>query len=114
MPVVGVAGRAAVAAEEAGAARGLVQRIGAKLGRIGSHLTRRDLSAAAQELRGVQTGWDHVTEVRDAAQGMRNQIGRLNRLLGNPNLSAANRAALEGLLGRASRALDAAERALQR
>jgi RHS repeat-associated protein len=113
LPVIGVAGRAAGAAEEASAARGLIDRIAAKLTRIASHLKRSDLSGAAQELRGVPTGFDHVTEVRDAAQGMRNQIARLNRLLGNPNLSAENRGPLEALLGRASRALDAAERALR-
>jgi uncharacterized protein RhaS with RHS repeats len=117
VPVVGAVGKVGVVAEEVGAAgratAGLVGRIGSKIGRITSHLTRRDLSAAARELRGVQTGWDHVTEVREAAQGLRNQIDRLNRLLGNPNLSETNRAALEGLLGRASRTLDAAEQALR-
>jgi len=96
-------------------AAGTLERLGAKIGRIASnHLNRRHLSIAARELRGLQTGWDHVTEVREAAAGMRNVIGRLNRMLGNPNLDPALRGQAEDLLGRASRALDEANSALRR
>jgi hypothetical protein len=60
----------------------------------------RHLSIARQELRGVVTGWDHVTEVRDAAQGLRNTVGSLRAMLGNPNLTDAARAQATGLLRR--------------
>jgi len=88
-------------------------RIGKKLVNQLSHLDRRHLSIAARELRGLETGWDHVTEVRDAASGLRNTIRRLHRILGDPNLGDVSRRSATEMLSRASRALDAAERALR-
>ncbi len=92
-----------------------LQRLTRKVGNIvGRHLDRRHLSIAARELRGFESGFDHVTEVREAAVGLRNVIHNLNGVLGNPNLDPALRTQAEQLLGRASRALDRAEDALRK
>ena len=72
----------------------------------------RHLEIARRELRGVVTGWDHVTEVREAAQGLRNTITSLRGFLQNPNISDDARRFATDLLRRASRGADRAERAL--
>ena len=92
---------------------GTLARTGAKLGNLLSKLDRSHLSAAARELKGFVSGWDHVTEVREAAAGTRNVIKSLNGVLGNPNINQLEREAAERFLGTASRALDAAEKALR-
>jgi hypothetical protein len=58
--------------------------------------------------------WNHVNEVRDAQQGLRNRIGQINRELGHPNLDPARREALQSELGQASRNLDQSRRYLPR
>lgn len=81
----------------------------------------RDLDAARRELNGEVvarkadgTPWDHVAEVRDAQRGLMNVIDRINKQLANPNLSAAERAALTGDLSRASTMLDYSEQFVPR
>ena len=91
-----------------------VDEIGGRVANIAGRLDRLHLSTARLENTGrLVTGFDHVQEATDYANGLRNQIRRLNGILGDPNLDAATRRAAEGHLGRASRALDAAERALR-
>jgi hypothetical protein len=72
------------------------------------------ISIASKELNGLLSGWDHVTEVREAMAGLSQTISKLNRVLGNPGIETEARIAAERMLGRASRALDAAEEALKR
>jgi RHS repeat-associated protein len=114
---VGIAGRLiAVAGVFTPASGGQIRalgRIGSKLLNQLSHVDRRHLSIAARELRGLETGWDHVTEVQDAMNGLRNTIRQLNGVLGDPNLTDEARQSAQALLGRASRALDRAEDALR-
>ena len=92
-----------------------------KIDNISSHLTPRDLDAARRELRGEVvarkpdgTPWNHVSEVRDAQRGLLNIIDRTGKMLANPNLSAVEREALQGDLGRASRLLDHSEKFVPR
>jgi hypothetical protein len=87
-----------------------------RIDNISSHLTDRDLNAARRELNGEivarkpdGTPWDHVSEVRDAQRGLINIIDRVQRQLGNPSLTQAERAALVMDLSRASRLLDHSE-----
>ncbi|MET8651708.1 polymorphic toxin type 28 domain-containing protein [Nocardia aurea] len=89
--------------------------------RIKEHLTDRDLDAARRELEGEVvarkpdgTPWDHVQEVRDAQQGLVNRIDQINRRLGWPKLTDAERAALEDELSEASRLLDHSEQFVPR
>jgi RHS repeat-associated protein len=89
--------------------------------RYKEHLTDRDLDAARRELNGEVvarkadgTPWDHVHEVRDAQNGLLNRINQINRRLGWPGLSSAERASLEGELGEASRMLDYSEQFVPR
>ena len=58
-------------------------------------------------------GWDHVTEVREAMAGLSQTISKLKGILGNPGLESEARTAAARMLGRASKALDAAEQALK-
>lgn len=89
--------------------------------RIKEHITPRDLDAARRELGGEVvarkadgTPWDHVNEVRDAQRGLQNRIGRLQRQLGNPNMSEAARAEAQRELAEASRLLDHTEQYVPR
>lgn len=88
-------------------------RISTRLGGLLSHVRPSDLAGAAKELRGIATGFDHVTEVRDAARGLRRLIRQLNGVMGNPGTTEAQHKLAGELLGKASRGLDAVERALQ-
>jgi RHS repeat-associated protein len=49
--------------------------------------------------------YDHVTEVRNAAQGLTNSADRIKKLLGDPNLTGKARSALEGQLRQAKQKL---------
>ncbi|MDR6624346.1 polymorphic toxin type 28 domain-containing protein [Caulobacter segnis] len=80
---------------------------------IQDHLTAKDLDAARRELRGEVvarrwngTPYDHVKEVRDAQNGLYNEINLFKRVLSRPNLSPENRAFYEAELSKASKALD--------
>jgi RHS repeat-associated protein len=76
--------------EAVDAASHLIRRSG-KTDDILSHLGTRDLEAARRELNGEVVGfrpdgqpWDHVQEVRNAQQGIRNRIGSLMSDLADP------------------------------
>ncbi|MEU8229173.1 putative T7SS-secreted protein [Actinoplanes sp. NPDC048967] len=92
-----------------------------KTDRIKEHLTEKDLDAARRELDGEVvarkpdgTPWDHVDEVRNAQRGLVNRIRQLKREVGDPHLSAAERADAQAELGEASRLLDHSEQYVPR
>ena len=102
-------------------------RAAATLGRLGAtlegNLDKLDdlhLSAAAREMGGEVVAWstakgrafDHVTEVRNAMQGLRNVIHGVNRLLTQGRPTDAQRAEAEALRSRAVDALQRAQQAL--
>ena len=68
---------------------------------------RAVFAAAAQELEGVKTFGNHVKELRDFANGLRNSTIRLKRMIGNDALSAELRAQAAKTLGTASKLRDA-------
>ncbi|MFB9687335.1 polymorphic toxin type 28 domain-containing protein [Amycolatopsis plumensis] len=87
-----------------------------KTDRLREHLTDKDLDGARRELngevvarKGDGTPWDHVTEVREAQNGLSNQINRLKRQLSDSRLSPEDRPAVEAELSEASRLLDYSE-----
>ncbi|MEV5721470.1 putative T7SS-secreted protein [Amycolatopsis mediterranei] len=87
-----------------------------KTDRLKEHLTDKDLDGARRELngevvarKGDGTPWDHVTEVREAQNGLSNQINRLKRQLSDSRLSPEDRPAVEAELSEASRLLDYSE-----
>jgi hypothetical protein len=86
------------------------------LGGFKQHLTQADLDAARRELQGEVIGlrpdgvpWDHVEEVEGAQAGLKREIARLKRMLGNSRCGSEERAAAEQQLGEASRLLDYSE-----
>ena len=88
-------------------------KTGTKTDRLKEHLTDRDLDAARRESNGEVVArksngepWDHVNEVREAQNGLLNQVQRLQRKLGDTRLSEADRAAAQEELSEASRLLD--------
>ncbi|GAA3754608.1 Flp pilus assembly pilin Flp [Spinactinospora alkalitolerans] len=92
------------------------RRCPTKTDRIKEHLTERDLDAARRELDGEVvarkpdgTPWDHVNEVREAQQGLRNRIQQIQRRLGDSRVTDAERTELEEELSEASRLLDHSE-----
>ncbi len=72
-------------------------------------LDDRHLSAAARELAGEASRWDHVNDVREAQNAMRTIIRSMNGYLKNPNLTNEMRAGAEQLLRNAQEALQRAE-----
>jgi hypothetical protein len=87
-----------------------------KTDRLKEHLTEKDLDGARRELngevvarKGDGTPWDHVTEVREAQNGLSNQINRLKRQLSDSRLAPEDRPAVESELSEASRLLDYSE-----
>ncbi|WP_334502578.1 polymorphic toxin type 28 domain-containing protein [Bradyrhizobium sp. AZCC 1678] len=81
--------------------------------RYKSILDDTHLTAALRELNGEVvarkwdgTPYDHVTEVREAQQGLLNYIGSVNNRLSYPGTSQLERSFLETELGNASRLLD--------
>jgi hypothetical protein len=87
-----------------------------KTDRLKEHLTDKDLDGARRELNGEVvarkssgTPWDHVTEVREAQDGLVNRITKLQRQLGDSRLAPEDRSALESELSEASRLLDYSE-----
>jgi hypothetical protein len=113
-PEAALGGAIGLTTREATFAEQTLTRLGTKVGNQLSKLDRRHLSIASRELDGFVSGWDHVTEVREAMTGAAQSIDKLKRFLANPSLDNDVRAAAQRLLGRASRALDAAEDALRR
>lgn len=92
---------------------GYAGRSGTKTDRLKEHLTEKDLDAARREANGEVVArkpngepYDHVNEVREAQQGLLNQIQRLQRKLGDTRLSEAERQATQEELSEASRLLD--------
>lgn len=77
------------------------------------HLTPRDLSGAAAEMRKLPSGGQHLKEVKKlpAALGI---VGTMKSALANPELGGLEREAYSRMLGIASRALDRAEDVLSR
>jgi len=93
----------------------------ARLNELATHITQRDLTAAARELKGEVVKWkspgvpwNHVHEVKDAQNGLLEIIGRSNRVLANPNRTAAEQAAARADLTRASKMLDLSEKFVPR
>ena len=58
--------------------------------------TASDFLGAARESRGVVTGFDHVTEMKQSITGLEKAAESLAGSLKNPNLTSAARASLEG------------------
>lgn len=56
--------------------------------------------------------FDHLLETRNAMNGLFDRIPLLKKYLADPNLTAAQRAAIEGELGEISHLLDRAEQIL--
>ena len=92
-----------------------------KLNNIATHITERDLRAAARELKGEVvkrkpngTPWDHVHEVKDAQNGLMKVINASKEVLNNSGKSAAEKAAAQADLSRASKMLDLSEKFVPR
>ncbi|WP_232839383.1 polymorphic toxin type 28 domain-containing protein [Streptomyces triticisoli] len=88
----------------------------AKIDDCAEHLTMKDLTGAARELKGgvverkaSGVPWGYVDEVRNAQGGLLDQIAAINRKLAHPGTSGAMRDLLVADLGRASRMLDFSE-----
>jgi hypothetical protein len=67
---------------------------------------RRELNGEVVARRPDGVPFDHVTEVREAMNGLRNTVTGLQRKLGHPGLTAEQRAATQASLSAGSRLLD--------
>ncbi|MHB0961177.1 MAG: polymorphic toxin type 28 domain-containing protein [Pirellulaceae bacterium] len=85
------------------------------------HILNGELDAARREAAGEVVArkpngqpWDHVTELRDAQNGLLKRIRRIKNELGDAKLDPAARRALECELSEASKLLDKTEEFLPR
>jgi hypothetical protein len=127
LPAIASAAAAMTGMTAAPAAVAANPRAAATLGRLGAtlegNLDKLDdlhLSAAAREISGEIVAWssakgrpfDHVTEVRNAMQGLRNVIHGVSKLLTQGRPTDAQRAEAEVLRRRAVDALQRAQQTL--
>lgn len=92
-----------------------------KTDRLKKHILNGEMDAARREAAGEVvarkadgTPWDHVTELRDAQNGLLNRINKIKRELAGSDLDDATRAALQRELSEASKLLDKTEEFLPR
>jgi predicted nucleic acid-binding Zn-ribbon protein len=86
----------------------------AKIARQMKHLDAEHIRAAARELKGEVVKinprdgkpFDHVTEVREAAQGLQNQANKIKSMLGSGDLTKKARATLENSLRQVNKKLE--------
>jgi hypothetical protein len=96
-----------------------VTRLGKNIANNLKSLDAEHIGAAVRELAGQVVKinprdgqpYDHVTEVRNAAQGLTNSAGRIKNMLGDPNLTGKARSALEGQLRQANQKLEELKKA---
>ena len=100
----------------------LANTIGARLNNLVGHVTEREhLSFTAREAAGkVQSlkasgvPHDHVKETVERMSGVRNLLPRIEKALGDPRVQGEVREQFNQLMSKASKALDAMERAVQK
>jgi hypothetical protein len=107
--------------DSASSGEGSAGRSISKTDRLKEHLTQKDLEGAMRESKGEVvarkpdgTPYNHIQEVRDAQNGLRNRIDQLKRQLGDTRISDSQRAAAQSELSEASRLLDHSEKYLTR
>jgi uncharacterized protein RhaS with RHS repeats len=110
---IGSAGFAATERTGAQLVRKSLSRIGTKIENLFTHLTAQDLRGAVLDLKGLESRGQHLKEVTEAAAGLRTQVNNLKSILGNPNISEAERNATTDLLRKASSRLDEANRVIR-
>jgi hypothetical protein len=109
--------RGALAAAEKGGTEGLRRTMQGSINTIRNVIknngTFRDFLGAARESRGVQTGFDHVTEMRNSVSALERASNSLQGSLNNPNLAPGMRSTLEGWTKAARTTIDAMKEALK-
>lgn len=83
------------------------------------HLTPTDVAGAARDILGspAQGGgktFDHLGEVNNALQGLKNAAGDIQRILSHSNITDAQRDALQETLGKVSKRIDRVENILRK
>jgi RHS repeat-associated protein len=74
---------------------------------------RKDYEGVWNELHGRETGFDHVTEMRNNLRGLKSSIKSVRNSLRNPNITNTQRKSLERTLRRGERESRKMERALR-
>lgn len=90
-----------------GGPAGELEVIESRLGNITEELAQHDHFAAARlEASGTATRGDHIKELQNFANGLRNSAVRLKKMLGSDQLDVAGRERIEGLLSDVSKLRD--------
>ncbi len=91
------------------------QRLDKVRNNISNHLTESDLrGAATQKATGIEQGGDHLKEVNQAIQGLKNQVQAIDRYLADhKSVSADMKSSLDALKVQTQQAISAAESAIQ-
>jgi RHS repeat-associated protein len=76
------------------------------------HAKPHDFEGVRQELSGVDTGYDHITEMQDSMRGLENNIKSIENSLKNPNLDSNVRQSLEKTRKNAQDTVDEMRRTL--
>jgi len=95
--------------------------VASKVDRLKQHLTELDIRGAQGDIAGKPiinraTGkpFQHLKEVQEAQRGLVKEIERLKKVLGDTNLSVAERAELQRQLSEGSKLLDLSEQYVPR
>jgi RHS repeat-associated protein len=84
-----------------------------KIDNIASHHAKpHDFAGVRNELKGVQTGFDHVTEMKNSVNGLTDAVKSLKGSLKNPGLTAKQRATISSAVDRATKILEKMQGAL--
>jgi hypothetical protein len=87
---------------------------------IDHHLTPSDLEGAWRDLHGNPVPrpgggyWNHIGEVQNALQSLRNTVTEFKELLRDPSISSADRAIIQRYLSSASKTIDYVEEVINR
>jgi len=73
---------------------------------------QHDFDGVAKELKGISTGFDHVTEMRNSVQGLTKSIDRLTKSLKNPKLDKVGREHIQNTIDKGQKVLDRMNNAL--
>lgn len=79
---------------------------------ISNNAKPHDFAGVRNELKGVETGFDHVTEMKNSVTGLKDAVKSLQGSLNNPNLTTGQRTAIEGTVKRATETMDKMKGAL--
>jgi hypothetical protein len=80
---------------------------------ISNNAKPHDFEGVRNELNGIRTGFDHVTEMRNSLRGLKESLKTIEGSLNNPNLTRLQRRTLSKYADKARKTIEKMEDALR-